>query len=59
MAGYVHYPKLPGYYGAADIFLHAAQYEPWGISVSEAMALGFVTGIDDLWLNGRQNLAVR
>jgi glycosyltransferase involved in cell wall biosynthesis len=40
LAGYVPYPKLPAYYGAADVFTHVAGDEPWGISVSEAMACG-------------------
>ena len=40
MAGYVPYADLPGYYGAADVFLHVAAFGPWEISVSEAMACG-------------------
>lgn len=40
LPGYVRYPLLPGHYGAADVFLHVAEFEPWGISVSEAMACG-------------------
>ena len=40
LPGYVKYALLPGYYGAADVFMHVAQFEPWGISVSEAMACG-------------------
>lgn len=40
LPGYVPYPQLPAYYGAADLFLHVAEFEPWGISVSEAMACG-------------------
>ena len=40
LPGYVPYPKLPAYYGASDVFMHVAENEPWGISVSEAMACG-------------------
>lgn len=40
LPGYVRYPLLAGYYGAADVFLHVAAFEPWGISVGEAMACG-------------------
>jgi glycosyltransferase involved in cell wall biosynthesis len=38
--GYVKYTDLPMYYGAADVFVHVPRREPWGISVSEAMACG-------------------
>jgi len=38
--GYVPYPELPDLYAAADIFVHAATEEIWGVSVSEAMAAG-------------------
>jgi len=40
MVGYVPYTALGGYYGAADVFLHAAEFEPWGISICEALACG-------------------
>lgn len=36
--GYVPYPELPRLYGAADLFVHAAQEERWGVSVAEALA---------------------
>lgn len=40
LAGYVPYTQLAAYYGAADVFVHVPKREPWGISVSEAMACG-------------------
>ena len=39
-AGYVRYPELPALYGIADIFVHPAHDEPWGVSVNEALACG-------------------
>ncbi len=38
--GYVPYLNLPLYYGLADIFVHSAKNEPWGVSVQEAIASG-------------------
>ena len=38
--GYVPYTALPPLYAAADIFVHPAPNEPWGVSVNEAMACG-------------------
>jgi glycosyltransferase involved in cell wall biosynthesis len=38
--GYVPYAELPALYAAADLFVHAAQEERWGVSVAEAMACG-------------------
>jgi glycosyltransferase involved in cell wall biosynthesis len=38
--GYVPYPELPAAYGVADAFVHPARYEPWGVSVQEALASG-------------------
>src|SRR5262249_32229888 len=40
LTGYVDYERLAGVYGAADVFVHAADEEPWGISVAEALACG-------------------
>jgi glycosyltransferase involved in cell wall biosynthesis len=37
---YVPYQELGYYYGTADIFIHAAKDEPWGVSVHEALACG-------------------
>jgi glycosyltransferase involved in cell wall biosynthesis len=37
---YVDYPKLPALYAAADLFVHAAREENWGVSVAEALACG-------------------
>jgi glycosyltransferase involved in cell wall biosynthesis len=38
--GYVPYPNLPALYAAADLFVHPAQEERWGVSVAEALACG-------------------
>jgi glycosyltransferase involved in cell wall biosynthesis len=38
--GYVAYPELPALYAAADLFVHAAREERWGVSVAEALACG-------------------
>ncbi len=38
--GYVPYPELPALYGAADLFVHPAAEERWGVSVQEALACG-------------------
>jgi glycosyltransferase involved in cell wall biosynthesis len=38
--GYVPYPDLPSLYAAADLFVHPAPEERWGVSVEEALACG-------------------
>ncbi|WP_158218616.1 glycosyltransferase family 4 protein [Synechococcus sp. 1G10] len=38
--GYVAYSQLPIWYGRADVFVHPAPDEPWGVSVQEALACG-------------------
>ncbi|HVS00996.1 MAG TPA: glycosyltransferase [Thermoanaerobaculia bacterium] len=38
--GYVPYPELPSLYAAADLFVHPAREERWGVSVAEALACG-------------------
>jgi glycosyltransferase involved in cell wall biosynthesis len=38
--GYVPYSDLPTAYGVSDAFVHAANNEPWGVSVQEALAAG-------------------
>jgi glycosyltransferase involved in cell wall biosynthesis len=38
--GYVPYAQLPAWYALSNIFVHPAFYEPWGVSVQEAMASG-------------------
>ena len=38
--GYVPYNELPGLYAAADLFVHPAREERWGVSVQEALACG-------------------
>jgi glycosyltransferase involved in cell wall biosynthesis len=40
LPGYAPYSDLPKYYALADVFVHPAQSEPWGVSVNEAMACG-------------------
>ena len=37
---YVPYPELPSVYAAADLFVHPAREERWGVSVQEALACG-------------------
>jgi glycosyltransferase involved in cell wall biosynthesis len=58
--GYIPYPELPALYAAADLFVHPAQEERWGVSVAEAMACGLpvvassrVGAAHDLVLPGR------
>jgi len=38
--GYVPYTELPVLYAAADLFVHPAREERWGVSVQEALACG-------------------
>ena len=38
--GYVPYPNLPEYYRWADLFVHSARSEPWGVSLQEAVWSG-------------------
>jgi glycosyltransferase involved in cell wall biosynthesis len=38
--GYLPYADLVSAYVAADLFVHAASNEPWGVSVHEAIACG-------------------
>ncbi len=38
--GYVPYPDLPALYAVADLFVHPAAEERWGVSVEEALACG-------------------
>jgi glycosyltransferase involved in cell wall biosynthesis len=38
--GYIAYPDLPALYAAADLFVHPAHEERWGVSVQEALACG-------------------
>jgi len=40
LPGYVSYSQLPEIYGLANIFVHPAPNEPWGVSVTEALACG-------------------
>lgn len=38
--GYVPYEELPEFYQTHSLFVHAAHFEPWGVSIQEAMACG-------------------
>src|SRR6185295_16628976 len=38
--GYIPYPELPALYATADLFVHPATEERWGVSVQEALACG-------------------
>lgn len=38
LPGRVPYIQLPAWYGIADVFVHPAANEPWGVSVQEALA---------------------
>lgn len=40
LPGYVPYPELPNVYAAADLFVHPAREERWGVSIAEALASG-------------------
>lgn len=40
LPGFVRYRHLPLFYSIADVFVHTAPREPWGVSVNEAMACG-------------------
>ena len=40
LPGYVRYSRLPMFYSIADVFVHPAIRESWGVSVNEAMACG-------------------
>lgn len=59
-AGYMPYMQLARCYAMADVFVHAATNEPWGVSVQEAIACGLpvvassrVGSARDLVLQGR------
>jgi glycosyltransferase involved in cell wall biosynthesis len=45
--GYQPYSHLPKYYALADVFVHPAIQEPWGVSVNEAMACGLPVIVSD------------
>lgn len=40
LPGYQPYTQLPSWYGRADLFVHPAPNEPWGVSINEALACG-------------------
>jgi glycosyltransferase involved in cell wall biosynthesis len=64
--GYVPYPELPALYAAADLFVHPAREERWGVSVQEALACGLpvvtssqVGASRDLIASGRNGFTYR
>jgi glycosyltransferase involved in cell wall biosynthesis len=46
--GYQPYSRLPRFYAMADVFVHPAIWESWGVSVNEAMACGLPVIVSDL-----------
>lgn len=46
-AGYVVFPELVEYYKLADVFVLPSCYEPWGLVVNEALALGLPVVVSD------------
>jgi glycosyltransferase involved in cell wall biosynthesis len=40
LVGYSRYSELPKWYAIANVFVHPAEWECWGVSVNEAMACG-------------------
>ena len=48
LPGYQPYSQLPKFYAIADVFVHPAHFEPWGVSVNEAMACGLSVIASDL-----------
>ena len=40
LPGFVAYSRLASLFPLADVFVHPAPGEPWGVSVNEAMACG-------------------
>lgn len=64
--GYVPYPELPALYAAADLFVHPAREERWGVSVQEALACGLpvitssrVGAAQDLLVSGANGFTYR
>lgn len=47
LPGYLPYSELPGYFALADVFVHPAKVEPWGVSVNEAMVCGLPVIVAD------------
>jgi glycosyltransferase involved in cell wall biosynthesis len=42
LPGYVPYVQLPHWYALASVLVHPAAYEPWGVSVQEALCAGCI-----------------
>ena len=47
LPGYLPYSQLPEYFAIADVFVHPARIEPWGVSVNEAMVCGLPVVVAD------------
>lgn len=47
LPGYAPYGDLPKYYAIADVFVHPAIGESWGVSVNESMACGVPVILSD------------
>lgn len=45
--GFVNIDVLPAVYAAADVFAHAAEFEPFGVVLTEAAALGLPLVVSD------------
>jgi glycosyltransferase involved in cell wall biosynthesis len=37
LPGFVLYEELPKYFAVADVYVHPARIEPWGVTLNEAM----------------------
>ncbi len=47
MAGFINQSQLGQYYRAADLFVHPAEFETWGLVVNEAMQFGLPVIVSD------------
>jgi glycosyltransferase involved in cell wall biosynthesis len=59
LPGYVPYAQLQDYFFAADLFVHLANREPWGVSVSDALCAGLGVVASDCVGSGREFLQGR
>ncbi len=47
-AGFLNQTQLPKAYAAADVFCLPSRYEPWGLVVNEAIAMGLPVVVTDI-----------